>query len=53
VNTYSPELIAETIACFQEEDGIVLSEDQAIAVLRGLSGLFLAFAEGEERARPP
>jgi hypothetical protein len=53
MNSFSQELIRDTIACFQEEDGVVLSEDQANAVLRAFAGLFLAFAEGEEGARPP
>lgn len=41
---YRPELIAEAILCFKEEDGLDISEETAEEYLNGLSGLFLAFA---------
>ena len=41
---YENNLIRETIACFKEEDGIVLSEQEAIEFLDSLGGLFLAFS---------
>jgi hypothetical protein len=44
---FPEELIVETIACFLDEDGVVLSEEEAVSALRNLGGLFLAFATGE------
>ena len=48
---YSPKLIAECIACFRDEDGIDITEDKAETYLRGLGGLFRAFAMSEAAAR--
>ena len=42
---YSKKLIEETILCFQEENGILLTEEEAIAALDGFAGLYLAFAK--------
>jgi hypothetical protein len=50
--SFSPELIADTIACFKDEDGIVLSEEEAIEVLHSFAGLYLAFAGGSGAAAP-
>lgn len=47
--TYSPQLIDDAIEIFREEDGILLSKDEAVTALEGLAGLFLAFA-GERAA---
>ncbi len=41
--SFSEQLIAETIACFQEEDGIVLTPEEASAFLENMAGLFLSF----------
>ena len=41
---YSKKLIDECIACFRDEDGIELTEEEAVEYLAGLGGLFLAFA---------
>lgn len=49
---YSKNLIEETIACFLEEDGVVLTENEACEALDGLSGLFLAFSRPSVGARP-
>ena len=47
---FSQKLIAETIACFKEEDGLSLSQDEAIAALEALGGLYIAFRECEGAA---
>jgi hypothetical protein len=47
---FSIELIEETIKVFQEEDGVILSQDEAEVALEGLSGLFLAYAEADKGA---
>lgn len=47
---FSQNLINETIRCFQEEDGVLLSEQEAIAALENMAGLFLAF--GGSKAAP-
>lgn len=49
---YSAPLIQETIFVFQEENGILLTPEEAVIVLDGLSGLFLAYADRAE-ATPP
>lgn len=41
---FSPKLILDTISCFKEEDGVVLTESEAVEVLDSLAGLYLAFA---------
>jgi hypothetical protein len=41
---YSKKLIDECIACFRDEDGIELTQEEAVEYLAGLGGLFLAFA---------
>jgi hypothetical protein len=43
---YSQQLITECISCFRDEDGIELSEEEAVEYLAGLGGLYLAFAAG-------
>lgn len=43
-------LIQETIDCFREEDGIVITPEQAEEYLSSFADLFLAFA-GESRPR--
>jgi len=48
---FSYNLIQETINVFQEEDGILLSETEAIEILSSLAGLYLAFAR-EGKATP-
>ncbi len=48
-NGFSQKLIRETIKCFKEEDGISLSENEAIAILESFAGLFLAFAGQKPR----
>lgn len=40
---FSQQLISDTITCFYEEDGVVLTEDEAIAVLDSFADLYLAF----------
>jgi len=47
---FSKVLIADTIACFKEEDGLLLSEEEAVAVLHSFAGLYLAFARGSRTA---
>lgn len=42
---YPKLLVEECISVFKEENDLVLSEEEAIAVLDGLAGLFLAFSE--------
>jgi len=49
-SNFSNNLIQETIATFREEDGISLSEEEAINILNSLGGLFLAFSH---RSAPP
>jgi len=48
---FSENLIAETIKCFKEEDGLDVSPAQANEYLNSFADLFLAFAGG--RSRPP
>jgi hypothetical protein len=43
--TYTPQLIEDTIRVFREEDGIVLTPEEAIVALEALAGLFLAFGK--------
>lgn len=40
---YSKQLILETIDCFKQENGIVLSPEQANEYLNSLANLYLAF----------
>ena len=48
---YNEKLVLDTITCFKEEDGIELTQEEAIAVLDSFAGLYLAFAsDGNERA---
>lgn len=50
MSKYNEKLVLETIACFKEEDGIEMTQEEAIAVLDSFAGLYLAFAsEGSER----
>ncbi len=49
---YSKKLIAECIACFHDEDGIELTQEEAVEYLAGLGGLFHAFAIGGVAAAP-
>ena len=42
---FSEELIEETIKCFWEENGLVISKETAIEYLNNLAGLYLAFAK--------
>ncbi len=44
---FSQQLISETITCFYEEDGVLLTQEEALAVLDSLSGLYLAFTPGQ------
>lgn len=46
MSKFSLQLVSDTIACFKEEDGIELTQEQAIEVLESFAGLYLAFAEG-------
>lgn len=43
-NPFSQQLIDETVKCFKEENGIDVSEKQAVEILENLAGLFLAFS---------
>ena len=45
-SSFSEELIGSAIEVFQEEDGVLLSREEAIEALNSLGGLFLAFAGG-------
>jgi hypothetical protein len=47
------QLISETITCFYEEDGIMLTEVEAIAVLDSFADLYLAFVERRTAAQSP
>ncbi len=53
--SFSKELIAECQAVFRDENGILLTNVQANECLRGLAGLYRAFAEGGsgQSCRPP
>ena len=42
---FSKELVAETIKCFKEENHVILSEEEAITVLKSFGRLFLAFSD--------
>lgn len=44
-NPFSQKLIDETVKCFKEENGITVSEKQAVEILDNLSGLFLSFVK--------
>lgn len=46
---FSPNLIQETIACFREEDGLIITPETANEYLDALSGLFLVLADKEPR----
>ena len=50
--TFSQELVDETIRCFLEENGLVLSQNEAIEALNNLAGLFLAFVPVDRRTNP-
>jgi hypothetical protein len=52
VETFSQELIRETIACFKEENGIDISPEEANQYLHAFANLFLAFASGNSNSRP-
>ena len=43
--SYSKELVAECIACFERENGITLTPEHAQEVLASFGGLFLAFSD--------
>ncbi|MFA6446410.1 MAG: hypothetical protein WCW14_04160 [Candidatus Paceibacterota bacterium] len=43
---FSQQLVLDTIACFKEEDGVQLTQEEAIEVLESFAGLYMAFAEG-------
>ena len=43
---FSQQLVSDTITCFKEEDGIELTQEQAIEALESFAGLYMAFAEG-------
>ena len=47
---FSKKLIQETIDVFKEEDGILLSEEEAIEILESLASLVLALSK--KRAVP-
>lgn len=49
---FSKELIEETINCFWEEDGLILSKDVANEYLMSLSDLYLAYTKPPADARP-
>jgi hypothetical protein len=44
--SFSKELIAECQTVFLDENGILLTNEQADECLRGFAGLFRAFADG-------
>ncbi len=46
---FSDTLINDAISVFKDENDILLSTEEAIAVLDSLAGLFLAFAKEETR----
>ena len=51
MSKYNEKLVLDTITCFKEEDGIELTQEQAVEVLESFAGLYLAFAsEDNERA---
>ena len=41
---FSQELIDETIRCFNEENGVLMTEEQSVVVLNSFADLYLAFA---------
>lgn len=45
--TYNKNLITETINVFREEDGVLLSKEEAVAILDSFAGLYLAFVDDE------
>ena len=45
---FSEKLIKETINCFKEEDGVVITPEQADEYLASFAGLFLVFTENQE-----
>lgn len=49
--TYSKDLVAQTIDIFQREDGILLTENEAMTVLDSFAGLYLAFGQEAEPAQ--
>ncbi len=52
-SAFSQNLIDETIRCFQEEDGVLLSEQEAIDALENMAELFLAYVRPKATpARP-
>lgn len=52
MSRFEPKLIQDAIACFREQDGVVLSESEAVAALEALGGLFLALT-GEKGGGEP
>jgi len=51
MNRFPQQLVLDTIACFKEEDGVELTQEQAVEVLESFAGLYLAFTpEENERA---
>jgi hypothetical protein len=48
--SFSPELVKKAIDVFHAEDGLLLSENEARAVLSSLAGLFIAYS-GESSAQ--
>lgn len=45
-NQFSQKLIDETVKCFKEENGIIVSEKQAVEILNNFAGLFLSYSRG-------
>lgn len=45
MSQYSPQLIQMAMEIFKEEDGLLLSEEQAIDALEAYADLFLAFVD--------
>lgn len=45
INSFSENLIRETIHIFKEEDALELTPEMAMEYLQQLAGLYLAFAE--------
>ena len=44
MNRFPQQLVLDTIACFKEEDGVELTQEEAVAVLDSFAGLYLALA---------
>lgn len=45
---FSQQLVFDTIACFKEEDGVELTQEEAVEALESFAGLYLAFAPKED-----